>query len=814
MGLASGLLGSVTAVAQTPRVTRPPRLQRFVEAMRPEGAPDTDASVVMVLTVSETGAVTDAQVTRSDNPLLDAAALAAARQFVFEPAEVEGRPTAVRLSYRYRFVHRVVAPPPAPTPAPAPPVLEPEAPPVARPTAPVRAAPVRRGRRADEEEEGSVVVRGTGARRSVASTEVSAEQARRVPGTQGDVLRVVESLPGVARSTAGAGQLVVWGAAPEETRIVVDGVPIPRLYHDGGLRSVLASDFVQSVELAPGGYGAAFGRGLGGLVSITTRPLTETGVHGAVNADLYDVGASTRANLGRGVRVALAARRSHLHSLLDAFAETPPAALFPVPQYWDGVARVSYQPSSRERVELTVLGSHDTTTRATASPDPQAATRETRSLDFTRVWTRYQRSLVDGATVQLTPWVGTEHRRTDVVVGNVPVRLDHDAWQAGLRASWRRRVVPRLLLEVGLDLELRSSTLQRDGATASPPREGDRRTFGQPPPDQVNADRWSVTTLGVAPYLEGDLSLAGGRVHIIPGLRLDPTVRSVSRRSPADGDIHALGLFAQDFSVEPRLALRAQVASRVTLRSAVGWYRQQPNPEDLSAAFSTPTLASARAFHALVGAAVVPVRGLTVEVTGFTAPRQNLAVRSGIAAPLLAQALADNGTGNAYGAQALVRLEPTHGVFGWISYAITRSERTDQPGGTARRFDFDQTHVLSAVVGWEIGRGWEVGTRARYASGYPRTPVVDAYYDARLDRTQPLFGALNSTSLPDFFQLDLRVAKRFRLSTRASLEVSLDVQNVTNRRNPEEIVWSADYRSQGYITGLPLLPVLGVRCVY
>src|SRR6478735_2420405 len=64
---------------------------------------------------------------------------------------------------------------------------------------------------------------------STVTTVVAGEQARKLPGTQGDTLRVVESMPGVARSTAGSGKLVVWGAAPEETRIYIDGVPVPRL---------------------------------------------------------------------------------------------------------------------------------------------------------------------------------------------------------------------------------------------------------------------------------------------------------------------------------------------------------------------------------------------------------------------------------------------------------------------------------------------------------------------------------------------------------------------------------------------------------
>ena len=38
-----------------------------------------------------------------------------------------------------------------------------------------------------------------------------------------------------------------------------------------------------------------------------------------------------------------------------------------------------------------------------------------------------------------------------------------------------------------------------------------------------------------------------------------------------------------------------------------------------------------------------------------------------------------------------------------------------------------------------------------------------------------------------------------------------DVQNVTNRKNPEEIIYSANYSQRDYITGLPVLAVVGAR---
>jgi hypothetical protein len=141
---------------------------------------------------------------------------------------------------------------------------------------------------------------------------------------------------------------------------------------------------------------------------------------------------------------------------------------------------------------------------------------------------------------------------------------------------------------------------------------------------------------------------------------------------------------------------------------------------------------------------------------------------------------------------------------------LLRSERKDAPDRDWRPFDYDQTHVFTALGSYDLGRGFEVGARARVATGYPRTPVEGAYFDSRRDQFEPVLGALNSSRLPTFWQLDVRVAKDLKLGA-TDLEIYLDVQNVTNRANPEEIVYNANYSDKEFIRGLPVLPVLGAR---
>jgi outer membrane receptor protein involved in Fe transport len=316
--------------------------------------------------------------------------------------------------------------------------------------------------------------------------------------------------------------------------------------------------------------------------------------------------------------------------------------------------------------------------------------------------------------------------------------------------------------------------------------------------------------VGIAPYAELDLAPFGDVLHVIPGARFDPYFSSVSRKTPVEGDTPSVGAFRKDAALEPRLAVRWQAASRLTLRGAYGSYRQQAAPEDLSAVFGNPLLPAASAQHLVGGSAVRILEKTSLETTAFFTMQDGLATRSPLPSPLLSEALVPSGAGRAYGAQLLLRQELAHGLSGWVSYTLSRSQRRDAPHLDYRLSDYDQSHVLTAVGSWAIGHGFEVGARVRTATGFPRTPVLGAIYDTRRDVSHPLLGPKNTDRIPMFFQLDLRVAKRWN-TTAGELEAYLEVQNATNRHNPEEIVYSSTYAKKDYLTGLPILPILGAR---
>jgi hypothetical protein len=353
-----------------------------------------------------------------------------------------------------------------------------------------------------------------------------------------------------------------------------------------------------------------------------------------------------------------------------------------------------------------------------------------------------------------------------------------------------------------------STAVSRQGSLSIPAREGDISVFGRPPGDDTNVDDWDARTIDVAPH--ATVNLRFGQLTVTAGLRADAYLLEASRQTPRVGQTPAIGLSQLEGRLGPRLSARWQLVPRLAVFAAAGLYSQPPAAPDTSAVFGTPSLGLQSGYHAAAGESIEVATALSLETTAFFKWLDRLPVRDDTPTPRHANVLLQNGEGRTYGLQMLLRQQPWSGFFGWVAYTLSRSERLDGPTAAWRRFDEDQSHVLTVVASKLLGP-WTVGMRFRYARGLPRTPVVGSFYDAKDDTFQPVFGAQNSIRLPDFWQLDLRVDRRFEFTDDARLIVYLELLNVTNRQNGEEYAYSVDYERRGIIAGLPVIAALGAR---
>jgi TonB family protein len=835
------------------RLDKPPRLLHFVEASPPPALAERGhAEVVLGIDVDEHGAVQKVDVLRSAGDGFDEAALAAARQFQFAPGESAGKPVPVRVTYSYKFLLKLQ---PSPTPEPS---ASPT--PESGPTVPLSGKVLRKGDRVPlagvsvivddapkvlTDDDGNFafealpvgkhvlhlrhpLINNTDAKielavrkklqltlyaeakaryRSVVRAQkavvetvemtLDASELKRIPGTQGDTLKAVQNLPGVARAPFGGGQLIVWGSSPQDTRTYVDGVYIPTLYHFGGLRSTVNSEVVSSLTFMPGGYGVDHGRGLGGVIEVETRRPRTDGYHGFVQLDLIDGSLLVEGPISKNVSFEAGLRRSWIDAFLPLFT-TSNFQLSPV--YYDYQAKVFWRASPRDDVDLFIFGSDDAVKVIAKQPDPSVSAEFNSHTYYHRILARWQHRWGKLATFTLTPSIGYDVPfQFKATFGNTNLSVDEETLEYNLRAVARVNAASWLRVDAGLDFEGNRWTL---GALA--PQGLGRATTGQGGGGAFRGgfanDGITLYTNDVAPYAALNFSFFQGKLTITPQLRLEILTAAGYQGSP-DAFSHV------DFVPEPRLAIRYKFTKWMAIKAAVGVYHQQPDPGNYLKEFGNPKLGPEFGIHYVAGFDFDPMATLHIELTAFYKDLRNLVVGGERAGD---PNLENDGIGRVYGGELLVRQELFHGFFGWIAYTLSRSERKDHDDTPWRLFQFDQTHILTLIGSYQFGRGYQIGIRFRYVTGNPYTPVIGAYYDAVDDRYVPVRATPFSGRLHAFNQLDLRFDKKWTFRKWA-FSLYLDIQNLYDAKNPEGVSYNFNYTKTTAVTGLPFLPVLGIR---
>jgi TonB family protein len=789
-----------TATVPEPRrpVLAPPELVEAPDVSLPEGsAPlDEDASVELSLLIGTDGAVSDASVAAPVRDDVDAAVLAAVPSMRFRPATRDGAPIAARV--RFRFVVRRTEPPPnagpatptneqsgtpanAPTPtesatSPPSPAPEPTAAPEPVPAAQAFGARAR------------VIAREPGAATRVTLT---GAELTTVPGTFGEPLRVVATLPGVARSPFGLGFFLVRGAAFENTGFFVDGFPVPLLYHLGAGPAVISSRLVDQLDFYPGGYPAAYGRFNAGIISLRTAPPPAERPRFEAELDFFRgsvMGILPFAE-GKG-SVAAAFRRSYyeliLPLVLDGFELS----------FTDYQLRVDYRVSPRVRTSLFFFGSQDRldVSQSVGAADTSGTASTALLYRFHRVIGKVELKIAPELRATFATSVGYDETSTlQRNPGRSDLFLDAGAILVGQRADLVWNVGEGHRLTVGVDA---LSWLLNVGAQVpQPPGFGEYPTPGFAPSTvSISAD---VPIYGVAPYIEERLTF--GPLELVGALRLD---------AYRYGNLRAL-------RADPRFVVRYKPIEALTIKAATGLFSQQPQPFQLLPGLGNDMLRPSRSWQTSAGIELTLPWNLYVESQGFYTQMSSL-VRGGAALvqngndDARQQFFFDDGEGRAYGLELLVRRKVAEGFYGWLSYTLSRSERFLE-GGQVVPFLFDQTHVLNFAASYQWWR-FRFGARFQLATGRPTQEVVGAVYDADDDNYRAIRTGLTGR-LPAFHQLDLRVDYEFPLGpTEASIYV--EGINIYNQINSEGLRYQYDFARQARLPGLPALGTVGFRVVY
>ncbi|MGB5372173.1 MAG: TonB family protein [Polyangiales bacterium] len=845
--VSNGAYAQTTSQAATeqekkPLIT-PPKLIRFVEADYPEieGEEPEETMVELDIVVGKDGRVTEVNVSLSAGEAFDEAAVAAARQFVFEPARTDWEPIAARI--RYRYVFELKAPPEEITTGWLSGTIllaedDSAAGSVGIEIANERGELVRDlvsgpdgtfiatdlepgkyeitivgGEYGDLEAEeelaaGQVaeVIYRLGAKkraayrgfgeiavidappREVVKRTIDKEELTRIPGTRGDALRAVELLPGVARPPFGIGLLIVRGSAPQDSESFIDGIPVPLIYHFGGLTSVYNSYQLEKIDFYPGNFSVRYGRRTGGILEVTTRDPAQDKIHGVAEISIIDTFITLEGPITDKISISGGLRRSLIDLILPAVLPDD-IGVRQAPVYIDYQFKLKFAPTKRDRIRISAYGSSDRLElilEEAGGDDPAIRGNTELSTSFYNNQIDWKRRIGDKVDQEIAFNVGPS--KIAFGLGN-EFRLEGTFLQTYSRAEWRYQVTERVRLIAGLDVFITPVDLNYVGPQPTAQEGGGSQQGSLAGQEQVFADV-NTTVYRPGVYLESDLRL-GKFTELILGLRVDYF-----------GDVDA-------FAVDPRVTTIFSVRPDMRVKLGVGIFSQPPEFQESDASIGNPELDPIQAVHVGAGWEYDPIPGFRFGVEGFYKYLWDRAIQTPNGeAPFYVT----GGIGRIYGAEFSANFRPATGrkYFGYLSYTLSRSERKDGPDEPWRLFDFDQTHILTAAFVYKFPRNWEIGGTFRLVSGNPNTPVIGSVYDALSDVYIPIDGRVNSLRNPLFHELNVRVQKEW-IFKGWQLALFLDIRNAYNQQNQEGIIYNYDFTQQTPLLGLPIIPSLGVR---
>jgi TonB family protein len=625
-----------------------------------------------------------------------------------------------------------------------------------------------------------IEVLGTRPQAEVTQRPIGRDEIHYLPGTNGDVVKVLQNLPGVARSPLGIGQLLIRGTAPEDSSYFLDGSEIPIVFHFGGFSTVVNGDELQEVTLLPGNYGVRYGRQLGGVVELVTREALPEKSRAYVSIDLFQATAFLDQEVGSRDALTFSFRRSYVDAILNPVFGAIGLENIRAPRYYDGQICWQHQLANGGKLSAMVLGSDD---GFRILGNDAGSVDFGLGISFLKGEVRYTRTFADGWTSETSGIFGPESM-------TFAVGASSEAYEkpltGGFRQEWRREApVDGLGWRAGIDLEGGKFAYEYDVVG-----------FGLPAGEDGSVD-W------FAPGVYGESTLRTGHLSFTPGVRLDGWIVDQGTELGA---------------LDPRMSLRYDVSPDLTLKAGLGKYSQFPEFRQIDVDTGSPGLRPSDALQTSAGFEWAFRPDWSLGITAFHDSLRSLVVGREDAfafftgpppaGPLDTAPYANRGLGESDGVELMAKVE-TDRTIGWLAGTFQRSTRTDRFGNTGL-FAYDQPIVLTALASRELPKRWRLGGRFRFGSGDPYTPVVNRIWELDTREWVPIFGDLTGSRLPPFWQLDARFDKDW-VFRRWTLTFYLDLQNATSHQNVEVISWTRDYSREQPIIGLPVVPAFGLK---
>ena len=621
---------------------------------------------------------------------------------------------------------------------------------------------------------------------SVGRQSLGGAEIQRVPGTAGDALRALQSLPAVGVANDFSGALYIRGGSDEDNLYYFDRVPIGYPYHFGGIVSSLSSEIIERIDVYAGGYGAEFGVDSQAVIDIYSRNRITDGFCAKFNLNLLYSEGLLEGKIGdRGFWYA-AGRRSYIDLFLRSLSFDS-GQITAFPRFWDYQVKGGYDLSEKHQLSLNLFASGDSFALKLDGEDVDEELRGNISFDsgFEGAGIHLRSLLTDRLTSNLS--LTRSYFAFDVNIG-AELSLKVDAPQYVIREDLTYTLTPKHQIESGLILGLEPG--RATGTFLRPPDEGEVNY------DPRFLDKQTIDESSIGKRIEIYLQ---DRYTVLPFLSVVLGLRT---------DYLS---YIDELSIQPRGSFLFEIPGGSQIQFSYGNYQQKPAPPRLTRSVGNPELSTSQASHYVLEYTREISAGTEIKVAGYYKNLVDLVTNDDDVRYL------NQGVGFAQGTEVFLRHQGGERFLGWGSYAYGLSKRRDRPGEPYRYYSFDQTHVATLAATYNPTSTWEIGAKWQYRTGNPYTPVLGATLqtDPRNGESiyVPDYAATNSARLPAYHRLDAKISKAFRFDD-WQMRVFLELLNVYNRKNLLDFSYSDDYTEREDIYQFPIIPYLGITASY
>jgi outer membrane receptor protein involved in Fe transport len=629
---------------------------------------------------------------------------------------------------------------------------------------------------------------------------LTARDLETVPEFGDDALRAATHLPGMA-SIGLSARPHVRGGLQDETLVLFNNVKLLEPFHLKDFQSVFSGfnpSLVDSIDIYTGGFPARYGDRMSGVMDI--RPTADRPGFGAEVMVSFltasaAVAGTTASERGRWL---LSARRGNLDLVLDVLDPSVGS-----PKYADYFGSYSYALDARTELEVGFIFYDDDIELSELDDEDGELGRSVYRnrygwMQLHRRWTDH----MDSTTVVSFGHV-RNHRSgfindEDLEEGSSSLNDSRRfrLWHLGHRQNLT--LSDAVALEFGGQLDYQEGRYDTEalidlGEIAD--------LIGIPMQEIRSIDR---TARGTSGGLYGS-------VRYLPRqwLSLEGGVR---------WDYQDYGEEFEQY-MSPRFSALVQLPTGTDLRFSAGRFYQPEEIHELQAADGVDTFQVAQySDHYIVGLSHVfahPSLSLGLELFDKRIHKPKRRFDNLFNSLVLMPELASDrvevapSRARARGVEFSLAYEPSTNVGLWGSYTHAYADDRLEDAWVPR--GWDQRHTVSAGVAWHPGN-WTFSAAALWHSGW-QTTVLPA---AVAEDEDPILER-NADRLPEYFSLDLRVAREWRWAEQR-LTVFFELTNATHRKNVGAYEYDVEEaEGGGYVlprepvTLLPRMPSLGVR---